>query len=251
MYLNAAGNLPLLVELEKNTIPTGGLVAYYPFNGNANDESGNANNGIVYGATLSMDRLGNENNAYSFSGAGNNYIAFSNILNVNNEMTVSVWIKPNFNPSNISDYPQTWPGVRNVIRKSAPGYQETYWLVFVGNSLSLPYISYAVFYEGGGSKEIVFEVPGIIEMDNWYNIVITYKRNDKMKLFINGNEVASQNTLDKPLAQSLNKKMTISQTTDYLNQESYWSDEVWKGMIDDIRIYNCALNEQEIMALCN
>ena len=36
-----------------------GLVAHYPFNGNANDESGNGNDGTVNGATLTTDRLGN------------------------------------------------------------------------------------------------------------------------------------------------------------------------------------------------
>ena len=45
-----------------------GLVAYYPFNGNANDESGNGNHGIVDGAALSMDRFGNLNSAYLFDG---------------------------------------------------------------------------------------------------------------------------------------------------------------------------------------
>ena len=43
-----------------------GLVAYYPFNGNARDESGNFNDGTVHGATLTEDRFGNEGNAYSF-----------------------------------------------------------------------------------------------------------------------------------------------------------------------------------------
>ena len=46
-----------------------GLVAHYPFNGNANDESGNGNNGIVYGATLTVDRFGNTNKAYDFNGS--------------------------------------------------------------------------------------------------------------------------------------------------------------------------------------
>ena len=45
-----------------------GLIAYYPFNGNANDESGNGNDGTVNGATLTNDRFGNEDSAYSFDG---------------------------------------------------------------------------------------------------------------------------------------------------------------------------------------
>ncbi len=44
------------------------LVAYYPFNGNANDESGNGDNGTVFGATLTTDRFGNTNSAYAFDG---------------------------------------------------------------------------------------------------------------------------------------------------------------------------------------
>ena len=45
-----------------------GLVAYYPFNGNANDESGNDNHGTVYGAALTYDRFDNTNSAYKFDG---------------------------------------------------------------------------------------------------------------------------------------------------------------------------------------
>jgi hypothetical protein len=45
-----------------------GLIAYYPFNGNANDESGNGHHGTVYGATLTQDRCGNADSAYSFDG---------------------------------------------------------------------------------------------------------------------------------------------------------------------------------------
>jgi len=46
-----------------------GLVAHYPFNGNANDQSGNGNDGTVYGATLTTDRFESLNNAYEFDGA--------------------------------------------------------------------------------------------------------------------------------------------------------------------------------------
>ena len=56
-------------DIEFNTSASNnGLVAYYPFNGNANDESGNKNNGIVKGATLTTDRFGRKASAYSFNG---------------------------------------------------------------------------------------------------------------------------------------------------------------------------------------
>ncbi len=46
-----------------------GLVACYPFNANAKDETGNGNNGTVNGATLTTDRFGKANGAYDFDGA--------------------------------------------------------------------------------------------------------------------------------------------------------------------------------------
>ena len=47
-------------------VPSNGLVGWWPFNENANDESGNGNNGTVNGSTLTTDRFGNINQAYSF-----------------------------------------------------------------------------------------------------------------------------------------------------------------------------------------
>ena len=52
-------------------VPTNGLVGYWPFNGNANDISGNGNNGTVNGATLTSDRNGVANKSYSFDGVTN------------------------------------------------------------------------------------------------------------------------------------------------------------------------------------
>ena len=61
-----------ILELPKVDLDRG-LVAYYPFNGNANDESGNGNDGIVNGSTLTSDRNGDDNAAYEFDGL-NGYI---------------------------------------------------------------------------------------------------------------------------------------------------------------------------------
>jgi hypothetical protein len=56
-------------------VPTDGLVGWWPFNSNANDESGNGNDGIVNGPTLTEDRNGNAEKAYSF---GDNSITINN-----------------------------------------------------------------------------------------------------------------------------------------------------------------------------
>ena len=74
-------------------VPTNGLVGYWPFNGNANDESGNGNNGTVNGATLTSDRNGVANKAYSFDGTSN-YIKCINPGPAGNpSITIGFWIK--------------------------------------------------------------------------------------------------------------------------------------------------------------
>ena len=80
-------------------VPSNGLVGWWPFNGNANDESGNGNNGTVNGVTLTTDRFGVVNKAYNFDGV-NDWIEISdnNLLDLNNELTLSAWINTNSNP---------------------------------------------------------------------------------------------------------------------------------------------------------
>ena len=73
---------------------TNGLVAYYPFNGNANDESENGNNGEVHNATLTSDRFGNPSSAFYFNGSSS-YISIpsSQTLMLTENMTFSFWMK--------------------------------------------------------------------------------------------------------------------------------------------------------------
>ena len=73
------------------------LITYYPFTGNANDSSGNNNNGVVYGATLTEDRFGNGNSAYSFDGI-DDYIEVTNNAKLKPTgfpVSVCAWIKAN------------------------------------------------------------------------------------------------------------------------------------------------------------
>ena len=68
-----------------------GLVGYWPFCGNANDESGNGNNGTVNGATLTTDRFGNQDSAYIFE-INDSFINIGsdNLLQFSNDFSYSV-----------------------------------------------------------------------------------------------------------------------------------------------------------------
>jgi murein DD-endopeptidase MepM/ murein hydrolase activator NlpD len=76
-----------------------GLVAYYPFNGNANDDSGNGNNGTVYGATLTTDRFGYANSAYSFDGI-DDYVTVEETIDFKlTTWSITGWVKVNNFPN--------------------------------------------------------------------------------------------------------------------------------------------------------
>ena len=70
-----------------------GLVAYYPFDGNAQDASGYGNDGISYGPTLTEDREGKANSAYLFDGI-NDYVQvpYDASLDINHAITISAWV---------------------------------------------------------------------------------------------------------------------------------------------------------------
>ena len=71
-----------------------GLVAYYPFTGNANDVSGNNNNPSSNNATLTADRFGVANNAYHFNGTNNAIrIPNSSSLQLSNKISMCAWVR--------------------------------------------------------------------------------------------------------------------------------------------------------------
>ena len=86
---------PLLGNAQ--SVPTNGLVAFYPFDGNANDVSGNAIHGTATGVTLTTDRFGRSNAAYQFSGNNSplSYVRITNAatLQFPSDFTFSAWIR--------------------------------------------------------------------------------------------------------------------------------------------------------------
>ncbi|MEY4805337.1 MAG: hypothetical protein RL331_1863 [Bacteroidota bacterium] len=207
-------------------IPSTGLVGWWPFNGNANDESGNGNNGTVSGAILSVDRNGDINKAYSFN---NGVITVSNSFFNNGwqDYTLSVWA----NSIDVSQYAQniynTYPHDGEgfgLNHPNAPG-KFSFW-----KNSNINVHAWDIF-----SANPWNQTP--IQSNQWYNLVIR-KEGLTYKFFVNG-------VLDKVSVATITP---LSQTCG-LNFGSAAGGEFFKGSIDDIGIWNRALTEAEILAL--
>ncbi|WP_299527955.1 LamG-like jellyroll fold domain-containing protein [uncultured Lutibacter sp.] len=209
------------------TVNTQNLVAYYPFNGNANDESGNANHGTVNGATLTTDRFGSTDSAYEFDGI-DDFIQVTNSSSLDitgNELSINMWLY-NDNP----DTSNLWKG----ISKGGFDVENGYELIFTndpgnsGGKLSLN-------VGGGGYNVSSFNTYS----NQWIMLTGTFN-NGVGKIYINGIEQTKtpQGTTN-----------LISSTSDlFIGQRNPANnyDGFVKGKIDDIKIYNKALTQEEI-----
>ena len=159
-------------------VPSNGLVGWWPFNGNANDESGNGNNGTVNGATLSSDRFGNAGKAYSFDGV-NDFINCGNssTLQLNN-FSISLWS----NLDSSSNWSNGVNGGGFFIDKGC------------GNSVA-PYNgwSYRIYYatpfglttDNYTTNRVFLDNNYNGLFDNWSHIVFIYN-GSHLKLYLNG-----------------------------------------------------------------
>lgn len=204
------------------------LAAYYPFNANANDETGNGNNGIVYGATLTYDRFGNPNSAYYFDGS-------------NDEILIDVT-----------------PDLENY---SAGNHSYSLWLTIESNTSVPKFVIDASATGAGGNQrglrfwsnnqpvfkwvtnQSSYNAPAsenISSNGDWYHIVGVYN-NGSGKIYINGVEKGSATSSGTLTPIELMKVGNIS--------GGGTGDGYFHGKIDDIRIYKRSLTSNEIQNL--
>jgi hypothetical protein len=218
----------ILLQLNPPINLTSGLVAYYPFSGNAGDSSGNGNHGTVNGAILTSDRFGNLNSAYSF--ANNNisvpykpYLSFSDTK----KFSVSFWVFTSIN--NVQTH---YIGMRQ------PGSQTQFWQIYTPYTPTIRGIQFASWTNGNVNG--VFAQNRQIPINAWTHVVASYE-NSSWKLYLNGLLIAS-NTTTLTFNNDVNTPLTIGNSGNF---------ESFNGRLDDVRIYNRALIQNEITILAN
>jgi hypothetical protein len=216
-------------------VPTDSLIGWWPFNGNANDESGNGLDGIINGPLLTTDRFGKQNSAYEFYGINDNILIDTAFFNNGWESyTFSCWmnLKELTNPKNNYN--------SHVLLNTSPhnglglGYN---W----GNSSS---VSFSV---GNGTPAYnwntnLFDAKGLstIQKETWKMVTIV-KSNRTYTLYVDGiKDIIYECNQD--ISSHFYKIVLGSCDQDACN-------EVLDGKLDDVGIWNRSLSQQEIFSL--
>jgi trimeric autotransporter adhesin len=208
-------------------IPTQGLVAYYPFNGNTNDESGNGNNGVNNGAILSADRFGNLTAAYSFNGSSNIQIPTTMFPSGNSPRTISLWYYTTTTPMNVPSY--------------------KWWCLFSYGTASTANAFSAFTYSSNATTygircdegNMGFNGSLDLSLSKWNHIVLVYTGNTTF-IYENG-------TLETSQAQDINTTLSTGFIGSWLYTSTFPFYAV--GSIDDMCIYNRVLSSTEIQIL--
>jgi len=230
------GIILVSVNLGLAQVPTNGLAAYYPFNGNANDSSGKGNNGMADGATLTTDRFGNANSAYAFDAAGSEIsIPDSASLDPASAMSISAWFKCKTPWTNHSISIVT----KGLVSSSIP--QNGYFLYLnqnasEGDEYDVGVLIMTSLVRGQIAKSFI----PYADLAQW-NHLVGVIGDDTLRCYLNGIEVAKAYAPGSILQGNTDLLVGGTNNPDYIAMNP--------RNIDDVRIYNRALNESEIAVL--
>jgi hypothetical protein len=221
---------------------TTGLVAYYPFNDNANDESGNGNHGTVNGAELTTDRFGNANKSYNFNGI-NNYIniPFSSSLNtIQKGLTMSAWIYMDGGTGS-----GTPPRVLEL-RGAYGGGGDAGFVMLAQSNSNVSRTFEVRWHNNFGNTNISISPTSGVSALSWHLITFTCDGSTAIgKFYLDGTLINTNSNM--PL-QGVISSCNYNSNPLIIGAEPNQLGK-WGGKIDEVRIYNRALNQSEITYL--
>ncbi len=203
----------LLADLNQN------LKAKYLFNGNANDDSGNGNHGIIHNTQPTDDRYGNSDSAYLFG--INKYITINSdsTLDITQEITMAAWIYLNSGSS-------SW---QSIFCKGDTSDMNSPYALLIRNYKIAVLLNRTNYYGH-------VTVP----TDEWVHIAITWN-GTTIKYYINGNK--------DDIEDSYSSNLNIINSPLIIGMDAPGETEWFNGKLDDLYLYNRALSDAEIQQL--
>ncbi len=205
-------------------LPVNGLVAWYPFNGNANDASGNGNNGIANGAILTKDRFGNPNSAYEFN---QNYIKVNpaQIFDFAESMSINAW------------YLNRGDGGGFVSKHQRGTLNSSYFLYNEGFCGPTGYVT-----DIDNNVQSIRD-NSMCDTNNWHMLTMTFNY-PTLSVYIDG--VLNNTTVTNKIKVTT-LPILFGATSDPTQPNGVYS--IFNGKLDDIIFYNRSLNANEVSQL--
>jgi len=208
------------------TCPDGskGLIAYYPFNGNASDETGNGNDGTVVGAILTTDRHGNENSAYYFGDNCEDRVDANidtSAIDTSEAFSFSIWYYYSGDGCVSPRLFEFWPGSNNLTRFVAGGERD-----------NLPFIYLGVSGSNTGSS-------WVSKPNQWTHLVFTVD-SSSFAVYQDGELIGSGETDVNPI------ELPGDVAFGRMNHAAWDGIE---GKLDDIRLYDIKLSPSQVQLL--
>lgn len=221
-----------------------GLMLYLPFNGNAIDVSGNNNNGVVNGATLNTGQAGLANTAYLFNGTSN-FIQIPNSATLNfpgNTFSIYTLVKP------MGFYAGTCHG-NSIVDKGNGDFIQGWYCLRFGDGMANPIacsspVNVAVenFFVMQYNMTNPVNYTPYINTNTWYCVIAIYDGTN-VKCYKDGILVGTWAT---------SGSIGVNNHDLFLGRKNSGAFPYWfNGVMDEVRIYNRALNTDEIDSLCN
>jgi hypothetical protein len=240
----------ILVTIFLCTLPnlanTQNLIAHWPFNGNANDVSGNGHNGVNFGATLTSGRFGNPNSAYQFDGI-DDYIIIphdsSLSFDIDDDFAISLWVKiagaQNWTNSEANVIMSKW------IDESGAGTNEGYpYTIYMYNQ--------STFWNGNGflrpqrrdkvCNVTIIDTANSSILDQSFHHIVYQKNGDTLFLYIDN--VLETKKFDGTTCNTINDDHLFFARKGGSTGPAYFT-----GIIDDAKIFDGYLSTSQINSL--
>jgi len=240
--------LEVILEKQSNVNLIMGLVAYYPFNGNPNDESGNEYNGTDFGAagylTSSFDQARTFTNDPTVGVNATDYVTIPNVI-ASEEFSINLWVNFQYRENHQTllylSEGNDWVNANFFFDFDSYGK-----LVVVLNGLDLRTIDYSHYALITGQLNDAYLNSAALEMNQYYNITCTFKESG-LTLYVDGVEYAKYLNVNRVVGNpdaGIKLGVCAHPNPDFLYYPLV-------GQMDELRFYNRALNVEEIQMLSN
>lgn len=226
-----------------------GLIAYYPFNGNANDETLNKNHGTSHGATLTDDRNGKANSAYHFIKSEKALIKLNNIMPINNlkKVTIVCWAKKDFKTDNGVIFGSWYSGPDGDMGGPSTAPIGLYCALTFDSPSSYSDVSVSVM---GGDQLTTYREPISFPTEwNMYTVVFDGSnpvKTERLKIYINTIQKHLPDDSYDRVPQAIGNLSNIALIGARGSNTGEFINAYFNGSIDDVRVYDKALTTKEV-----